>query len=69
MQPKPVQPITLPEQLEFNWERDYAPYWTPGSSAFWLAPEPGEIPAGVYPLPTIKPWPGGTQADQGLQVR
>lgn len=34
--PKPVE---LPEGSLFNWERDYAPLWEPGSTAFWLEPE------------------------------
>lgn len=54
--------ITLPPRLLFDWHRDYAPLWEPGSTAFWLAPEPGDLPAGMWPLPYIKtqaPAPAG----------
>jgi hypothetical protein len=34
-----VKPIELPPEMAFKWERDYAPHWEPGSTAFWLEPE------------------------------
>lgn len=55
--PRPPQPITLPPQLLFDWHRDYGPLWEPGSSAFWLEPEPGDIKPGVWPMPYIKEKP------------
>lgn len=51
------QIITLPKALEFNWKRDYGPLWEPGSTAFWLTPEPGDLPAGVWPLPFVQKGP------------
>lgn len=48
----PRSNIKLPEP--FNWQRDYGPLWKPGSTAFWLEPEPGDLPAGQWPLPFIK---------------
>lgn len=59
-QPKPApipEPVTLPPKLLFDWQRDYGPLWEPGSKAFWLAPEPGDLPAGKWPLPYIKEGP------------
>jgi hypothetical protein len=48
---------TLPPQLLFDWHRDYAPLWEPGSKAFWLEPEPGDLPAGKWPLPFVEKRP------------
>lgn len=60
LKPTPIvipTPIELPPGLLFNWHRDYGPLWEPGSTAFWLEPEPGDLPAGVWPLPCIKSSP------------
>lgn len=32
-------PLALPEGFLFDWMRDSAPLWEPGSTAFWLEPE------------------------------
>ena len=39
----------------FDWRREYAPYWEPGTSAFWLSPGPGDLQAGEWPLPFTVP--------------
>jgi hypothetical protein len=51
------KPIELPPKMLFDWQRDYAPLWEPGSTAFWLEPEPGDLPAGKWPLPFVKERP------------
>lgn len=35
----------------FNWHKEYAPHWQPGSTAFWLEPSPGDIRPGEWPMP------------------
>lgn len=46
-----LAPIELPRRLRFDWLREYGPLWQPGSTAFWLAPEAGDLEPGVWPLP------------------
>lgn len=43
----------IQEQIEvpFEWDRDYGPFWEPGSKAFWLEPKPEQIRPGVWPMP------------------
>lgn len=45
--------IRLPAPLDFDWWRDYAPHWRPGSTAFWLEPSGDDIRPGEWPLPFI----------------
>jgi hypothetical protein len=47
--------LELPRGLQFDWEREYGPLWRPGSTAFWLEPEPGDLRAGEWPLPFTVP--------------
>lgn len=41
-------PVELPEGFLFDWMRDSAPHWEPGSTAFWLEPETHQELANWY---------------------